>query len=107
MNRVQGECVDGRLRFAGGWLPLPPGARSGPALFRPEDLRLVDAAQAQFSGRVASSFFLGDHTRLVIDAGGDTMIVARVQDRRVFHPGDAVHGAIDAQAVLSLPVAAQ
>jgi len=103
MNRVQGDCVDGRLRFAGGWLPLPPGARSGPALFRPEDLRLVDAAQAQFSGRVASSFFLGDHTRLVIDAGGDTMIVARVQDRRVFHPGDTVHGAIDAQAVLSLP----
>jgi putative spermidine/putrescine transport system ATP-binding protein len=107
MNRVQGECVDGRLRFAGGWLPLPPGARSGPALFRPEDLRLVDASQAQFSGRVASSFFLGDHTRLVIDAGGDTTIVARVQDRCVFHPGDTVHGAIDAQAVLSLPGAAE
>ena len=67
----------------------------------------LDAAQAQFSGRVASSFFLGDHTRLVIDAGGDTTIVARVQDRRVFHPGDTVHGAIDAQAVLSLPGAAE
>ena len=104
MNRLEGQAEDGRVRFAGGWVPLPLGAGGSTVMFRPEDLRLVDPAQAQFSGRVISSFFLGDHTRLVIDAQG-VQLVARVQDRRVFRPGDAVHGCVDAGAVLVLPSA--
>jgi putative spermidine/putrescine transport system ATP-binding protein len=102
MNRVSGEVADGRLRFHGGWLPLPADATSRDVMFRPEDLRLVDPTAAQFSGRVVSSFFLGDHTRLVIDAGNESMLIARVQERRVFHAGDAVHCAVDPQAVLAL-----
>ena len=102
MNRVRGEAADGRLRFAGGWLPVDGQAGAADVMFRPEDLRLVDAAAAQFSGRVASSFFLGDHTRLVIDAGSEPLLVARVQERRIFHAGDAVHCAVDPQAVLAL-----
>ena len=104
MNRLEGQAEDGRVRFAGGWVPLPLGAGGSTVMFRPEDLRLVDPAQAQFSGQVISSFFLGDHTRLVIDAQG-VPLVARVQDRRVFRPGDAVHGCVDAGAVLALPSA--
>jgi putative spermidine/putrescine transport system ATP-binding protein len=107
MNRVSGERVDGRLRFAGGWLPLPEGAVAASAMFRPEDLRLVDAAAAQFSGRVVSSFFLGDHTRLVIDAGSDAVLIARVQERQVFQPGQTVHCAVDAGAVLALRAGAE
>jgi putative spermidine/putrescine transport system ATP-binding protein len=102
MNRVSGQIADGRLRFAGGWLPLAADASSTNVMFRPEDLRLVDAAAAQFSGRVVSSFFLGDHTRLVIDAGTESMLTARVQERRIFHAGDAVHCAVDPRAVLAL-----
>jgi len=102
MNRVRGESADGRLRFAAGWLPLAADAGATDVMFRPEDLRLVDAADAQFGGRVVSSFFLGDHTRLVIDVGGDAMMIARVQERRIFHAGDAVHCAVDPQAVLAL-----
>jgi putative spermidine/putrescine transport system ATP-binding protein len=104
MNRLEGQAEDGRVRFAGGWLPLPLGAGGSTVMFRPEDLRLVDPDQAQFSGQVISSFFLGDHTRLVIDAQG-VQLVARVQDRRVFRPGDAVHGCVDAPAVMALPSA--
>lgn len=104
MNRVRGDIVDGRLRFAGGWLPLAAGsaADATDVMFRPEDLRIVEAGAAQFAGRVVSSFFFGDHTRLVIDAGADAMLIARVQERRVFHAGDAVHCAVDAAAVLAL-----
>jgi putative spermidine/putrescine transport system ATP-binding protein len=80
-------------------------------MFRPEDLRLVDAAAAQFSGRVVSSFFLGDHTRLVIDAGSDAgsdaVLIARVQERQVFQPGQTVHCAVDAGAVLALRAGAE
>ena len=103
MNRVQGQAQAGRLQFAGGWLPMPDGVSTTRLMFRPEDLRLVPAEEAQFTGRVISSFFLGDHTRLVIDAGDDVMLVARVQDRRVFQAGDAVFGAVEASAVLALP----
>ncbi len=100
MNRVQGAIADGRLVFAGGWLPIPAAHEGDEVLFRPEDLRVVEADGAQFSGRVVSSFFLGDHVRLVIDAGGDTMLTARVHQRQRLHAGDLVHCAVDAEAVL-------
>lgn len=103
MNRVEGVAQEQRLRFAGGWLPLPAAVSTTRVMFRPEDLRLVDPQQAQFSGTVISSFFLGDHTRLVIEAAPEVILVARVQDRRVYRPGDVVHGAVDASAVLALP----
>ena len=102
MNRVTGEAVGDRLRFAAGWLPLPADAGVDGVMFRPEDVRLVGAQQAQFTGRVLSSFFLGDHTRLVIDAGVEPMLIARVQERQVFRPGESVHCAVDASAILAL-----
>ena len=119
MNRVQGQPQNGRLKFTGGSLPLAAAAHAADAaaanassddlhvLFRPEDVRLVDVDAADFSGTVISSFFLGDHTRLVIDAGGEPMISARIQQRRALKAGDIVHCAVDAQAVLRLPPAAQ
>ncbi len=106
MNRVRGDVTGERLQFGGGWLPLGNGhATSSGALdvmFRPEDMHLVDASAAQFAARVVSSFFLGDHTRLVVDAGTDAMLIARVQQRQRFQPGDVVHFAVDAPAVLAL-----
>jgi putative spermidine/putrescine transport system ATP-binding protein len=106
MNRVRGDVTGERLQFGGGWLPLGNGhaAAAGAldVMFRPEDMHLVDAPAAQFAARVVSSFFLGDHTRLVVDAGTDAMLIARVQQRQRFAPGDVVHFAVDAQAVLAL-----
>ena len=102
MNRVRGQVRDGKLHFAGGWLPLMHGHDGEDAMFRPEDLRLVDEGSAQFRGRVVSSFFLGDHTRLVIDVGGDSMLIARVQQREKLRAGDVVHCAVDGGAVVAL-----
>jgi putative spermidine/putrescine transport system ATP-binding protein len=106
MNRVRGERVDDRLAFSSGWLPLAEGHDGVEAMFRPEDLQLVDPARAQFQGRVVSSFFLGDHTRLVIDVGGDSMLIARVPQRERFQAGDTVHCAVDPHAVMALRPAA-
>ncbi len=107
MNRIEGQSADGALRFAGGALPLPPGSASSvsSAMFRPEDLRLVDAAGAQFAGRVLSRFFLGDHTRLVIDVGTAQPLVARVTERETPRPGDTVHCAVRASALRVAPEA--
>ncbi|MCX7231445.1 MAG: ABC transporter ATP-binding protein [Burkholderiales bacterium] len=100
MNRIDGETVDGALRFAGGLLPLPAGRTARSAMFRPEDLQLVAPGMAQFAGRVISRFFLGDHSRLVIDAGTAQPLVARVNGRETPRPGDTVHCAVDVAAVL-------
>jgi putative spermidine/putrescine transport system ATP-binding protein len=103
MNRVHGTVDSGRLRFAGGWLPMPPGASGEGLMFRPEDLRLVTSDKAQFTANVISSFFMGDHTRVVMDAGDNVLLTARIQDRRMFRSGDPVYGAVDANAIRVLP----
>jgi len=72
------------------------------ALFRPEDTRLVGPAEAQFSGTVASVFFLGDHTRLMVDCGGPQLVTVETTERRDFAAGERVHLAVDPAAVLKL-----
>jgi putative spermidine/putrescine transport system ATP-binding protein len=99
MNRVTGTIVDGALRFQGGRVPLPAGHLEPCAMFRPEDLRVVDPAVADFSGRVVSAFFLGDHLRLVVDAGAASPIVARLPPRAGVRAGDPVHFAIEAASI--------
>ena len=103
MNRIDGTIDGGTLRFPGGALALPDGHARPWAMFRPEDLRLVEPGHAQFSGRVASCFFLGDHTRVVIDLGAGPPLVARLSRREGLAPGDPVHCAVDAQALLTPP----
>jgi len=90
MNRVSGQVL-----FANGSSP-------DQVMFRPEDVKLVDASRPHFSGTVVTSFFLGDHTRLLIDAGCEQPIVARIQERIDLRPGDAVHCSVDPAAVVRL-----
>jgi len=71
------------------------------SLFRPEDTRIVAAGQGQFSGTIASVFFLGDHTRLMVDCGGQLLTVETTQ-RREFAVGERLHLAVDPGAMLSL-----
>ena len=82
-----------RMRLA------PDAAES---LFRPEDTRIVAAAGAQFSGRIVSVFFLGDHTRLMVDCGSSQLLTVETADRREFRQGETLHLAVDSGAVLTL-----
>src|SRR5256885_2167825 len=50
-------------------------------MFRPEDARIVRAGEHHIEGKVISSFFLGDHTRLVIDAGGATPLIVETTEK--------------------------
>jgi putative spermidine/putrescine transport system ATP-binding protein len=72
------------------------------SLFRPEDTRLVPQNEAQFSGTIASAFFLGDHTRLMVDCGASQVVTVETTERREFKLGERVHLAVDAAALLSL-----
>ena len=109
MNRVRGELRDGRLQLAVSATPGGTARENSPAaarselMFRPEDVLLVDAAAAQFSGQLVSAFFLGDHTRLVIDIGAEQAIIARVPRRAMLRAGATVHCALDPHALLRRP----
>jgi len=75
---------------------------TGESLFRPEDTRIVAAGQGQFSGTIASVFFLGDHTRLMVDCGGSQLVTVETIERREFTVGERLHLAVDQAALLSL-----
>ena len=107
MNRISGEAQSGEngnaLRFSGGIIPLgADNAGATTVMFRPEDVQIVAPAAANFSGKVVSSFFLGDHTRLVIDTGDGQWVTVRAQQRAPFASGEAVHCAVAPDAVLTL-----
>ena len=101
MNRVQGTVEGEGLRLPSGLLHV--GARvSSEILFRPEDVRIASADQAQLQARIISAFFLGDHTRLILDVGAEQTITAETVERREFKPGDVVPITVDAEALLFL-----
>jgi putative spermidine/putrescine transport system ATP-binding protein len=72
-------------------------------MFRPEDVRIVRAGGHDIEAKVISSFFLGDHTRLVVDAGGATPIIVETIERRTWPRGETVHLAIAPDSILPVP----
>jgi len=72
-------------------------------MFRPEDVRIVQAGGHDIEAKVISSFFLGDHTRLVVDAGGAAPLIVETTDRRTWPRGETVHLAIAPGAILAVP----
>ena len=101
MNRVTGEVEGEYLRLPNGRLHVGTCVRSE-VLFRPEDVRLVAKTDAHVHAKIVSAFFLGDHTRLILDVGNEQTIAAETVDRREFKPGDMVPIAVDAEALLFL-----
>jgi len=102
MNRVAGEVVDGHLVWSAGRLPLGPLA-AREVMFRPEDVRLVPAGGHHVEATVISAFFLGDHTRLVVDAGASAPLVVETSERRTWPRGETVHLAVAPGALLAVP----
>ena len=101
MNRVQGVVEGDHLRLPSGVLRVGPRVESE-VLFRPEDVRIVSTAEAQLQAKIVSAFFLGDHTRLILDVGTEQMVTAETVERREFKPGDIVPISVDAEALLLL-----
>jgi putative spermidine/putrescine transport system ATP-binding protein len=101
LNRLEGQVAAGRFACAAGTLPWP-GQTDGlrEILFRPEDVQIVAGADATLTGRIAASFFLGDRTRLFIDAGGDRPLVVENASRHAFRVGEVVGLRLDPASVL-------
>ncbi len=107
MNRISGDVREGHLVCNAGRivLPAPLGEGSGERvfMFRPEDVRLVGPGNHHLEAKVISSFFLGDHTRLVVDAGSDDPLIVETTERRLWPRGETVHLSIEPGAILAVP----
>jgi putative spermidine/putrescine transport system ATP-binding protein len=112
MNRLTGTVSGDSLLLPGGgirWDAAAAGTGNGAAgsfeiMFRPEDVRVVENGAANLRGRVASAFFLGDRTRLLVEVGPNASLIADTTLRRKFSPGDEVGLSLDAEALLKLPL---
>ena len=103
MNRVTGVCEKNVLRVPGGALALPVDATSASeVMFRPEDVRIVDADSAALRGSIVSAFFLGNLTRIVVDLGAGQSIVVDTVLRRTFAKGEAIGVDVDPDALVML-----
>jgi putative spermidine/putrescine transport system ATP-binding protein len=102
MNALTGVARDGRLEVAGGAIPWR-GRRAGAVevLFRPENVTIVEAG-GHVTGRVLTSFFLGDRTRVVVEGIGAAPIIVETTERREFKPGQNVSLVLDADALLDI-----
>ncbi len=105
MNRMQGRANGDALDVPGGRLTWRGAARTDSVtvevMFRPEDVRIVAAGAGQLRGTIVSAFFLGDHTRLIVDSGGAEPIVVETNERRTYRKGDAIELAVEGDAIIA------
>ncbi len=101
MNVITGKVEDGHFVFPGGRLRWVKPETST-LMFRPEALSLSAPGEGNLTATVVSAFFLGDHVRLVLDAGGAQLINAKIAGERRFTKGESVTFTLDPTAVLAL-----
>jgi len=107
VNRLPGTVNGASVTVDGAALPYE-GAGNAQGndieiMFRPEDVEVVDADSAQFSGRVQASFFLGSRTRLILTALQSRTIVVDSSSRDTFKIGDEVQLRVRPEGVKVLP----
>lgn len=103
MNRITGTARDGVLTTRAGRIPWE-GGDSGEieVLFRPENASIADLDQAHLRGRIATSFFLGDRTRLMVEGIGAEPLVVETSERREFRAGEEIGLVIAPNSLLTL-----
>jgi putative spermidine/putrescine transport system ATP-binding protein len=108
INRLAGTLRDGMLTTTGGAVPLPAYAATAPAnssheiFFRPEDAWLADPATAHLRGRVDSTAFLGERTRLTIGGAAPDALLVDVAGRVELARGTPVGISIAQDALIAL-----
>jgi putative spermidine/putrescine transport system ATP-binding protein len=74
-------------------------------LFRPEDAEIVSGEGAHLRGRVASSLFLGDRTRLVLESDGLLPVVVDTRKREAIRVGEEIGIRLRPDHLIPLPAA--
>jgi putative spermidine/putrescine transport system ATP-binding protein len=103
MNRISGVAADGQFTATGGsmsWQNDQNG--SVDLMFRPENAVLADTQSNAFTGTVATSFFLGDRTRIIIDGIGEEKITIETGNKVRLIEGDQISITIDPDSLVTI-----
>ena len=90
VNRLHGHVTDNQLVVPGGSLPLSGTNGKAEVLFRPEDAQLCSIADANLVGKVETSYFLGDRTKILIKDISEELIVIETSGRDQYEKGDSI-----------------
>ncbi|WP_018608258.1 ABC transporter ATP-binding protein [Uliginosibacterium gangwonense] len=75
MNQLRGVVTPQGFTCSAGCLNWDRSGVAERVLFRPEDVSIVTSSEfAELTGVVKASFFMGDHTRLLVDVGDEAPI---------------------------------
>jgi putative spermidine/putrescine transport system ATP-binding protein len=103
MNRVKGTVQNGVLATSAGNIPWEGGGRGEiEVLFRPENASIANPDQAHLRGRISTSFFLGDRTRLLVEGIGQDPLVIETSERREYREGEEIGLVIEPNSLLTL-----
>ncbi len=109
LNRMACPVVENRLRMPEAGIPLDDlprvqadGRAEAEVHFRPEHAAIVAEGEGHLRGTVASTLFLGDRTRVVLNGPGPNGIRVEAPGDRAFAPGETVDVRLDTGAVFTL-----
>ncbi len=103
INRVKGTVQNGVLVTSSGNIPwVGEGSGEIEVLFRPENASIVDLDKAHLRGRISTSFFLGDRTRLLVEGIGQEPLVIETSERREYRQGEEIGLVIEPDSLLTL-----
>ena len=90
VNRLHGDVKDNQLTVTGGSIPFSAASGKAEVLFRPEDAKLCPIAEANLVGKVETSYFLGDRTKILISGISEESIVIETSGRDQYEKGDSI-----------------
>ncbi len=104
INRLHGIACGDHVEVAGGTVPWLLNQSSGKVeiLFRPENVGICDVSVAQLKGKVVTSFFQGDRTRLIVGGLGERDIVIETTDRTEYISGQDIGFQVDPDSIIVL-----
>ena len=101
VNRLHGLVSDGQLTVSGGIIPFSGESGKAEVLFRPEDARLCSISEANLVGKVETSYFLGDRTKILIREMTDELVVIETSGRTQYENGNDIGIFVDPQTLIS------
>ena len=111
INRIKCQVLENQLVFPTGRVSLKSApyihARENEDVeifFRPEHAEVVEAGESHFKATVAASFFMGDHTRLILDWTDPDYLTIKAKGNQSFKKGQKIEIRLDPAALLTLNV---
>jgi putative spermidine/putrescine transport system ATP-binding protein len=109
INLIKGHVRGGELILDPGKIPLDraphvqaSGEEEVELFFRPEHAEVVEPGKGHLKTTVAASFFMGDHTRLLLDRAAGGYLTIEAKGNQSFRKGEQVEIQIDPAALLTL-----